>query len=582
MSSSASGYSSNTPFPNFPENAPSKSLLTAGPGWQALKQHRTEMAGVNIKDLFQNESKRFEQFSLKAGELFIDYSKHRITRKTLNLLTDLARFQNVEGIRDHMFSGEKINETENRAVLHTALRNMSAGPIFVDHKNVMSEIEAVRNQMVDFTHKIHSGQWRGYSGQAITTVVNIGIGGSDLGPRMVVEALEPYANYGITCHFVANVDGADLGRLLKSLDAARTLFILASKTFTTQETLTNANSAKAWLLSQSGGDIANVAKHFVALSTNAEAVKAFGIDPSNMFRFWDWVGGRYSLWSAIGLSIMLSIGAEGFAELLNGAAAMDNHFRSSPLDKNAPVILALLGIWYRNFWGAACHGILPYDQSLKYFAPFLQQLDMESNGKRIDRLGQVVDYETGPIVFGEPGTNGQHAFYQLIHQGTDIIPVDFIVPLTSHYPLGATAGDHHRKLLANAFAQSEALLIGKDEGDVAAELRDQGLNATAIKRLTPHKVFTGNRPSTTILMQKLTPFTLGQLLALYEHKVFVQGILWNINSFDQWGVELGKQLAKRTLAVLDGQMDAAPAQFDSSTLGLLKIAQKSIQNGAKR
>ena len=479
----------------------------------------------------------------------------------MRLLFDLARSPDVEGWRAKMFDGARINFTEDRAVLHTALRNRSNRPILVDGADVMPGVNAVLDKMRLFSEQVRGGAWRGATGEAITDIVNIGIGGSDLGPLMVCEALKPYQRADLRPHFVSNVDGAHLAHTIASLDPARTLFIVASKTFTTQETMTNAGSARGWLTAALGEDA--VARHFVAVSTNGEAVARFGIDTANMFEFWDWVGGRYSLCSAIGLPIVLALGFERFAELLAGAHAMDEHFRTTPLERNLPVVLALLGVWYRNFLGASTQALLPYDQHLHRFAAYFQQGDMESNGKFVSRDGQRVDYETGPVIWGEPGTNGQHAFYQLIHQGTELVPADFLAAAQSQTPLG----DHQDKLLANYFAQTEALAFGKTQAEARAELEQQGLEGAALETLLPHKVFEGNRPTTSILYRKLTPDRLGSLIALYEHKIFVQGVIWNINSFDQWGVELGKQLAGRILPELAGQ--APVASHDGSTNGLI-------------
>ncbi|MDY6951590.1 MAG: glucose-6-phosphate isomerase, partial [Thermodesulfobacteriota bacterium] len=501
-------------------------------------------------------------FSLRLNNLLLDYSKNRITEQTMSLLFDLAAQADVKGWTEKMFAGEKINVTEDRAVLHVALRNRSSRPVLVDGKDVMSQINAVLKQMATFCTAVRDGNWKGYSGKAITDIVNIGIGGSDLGPVMATEALTPYGKHDLQVHFVSNIDGTHLVETLKGLDPETTLFIIASKTFTTQETLTNAHSARDWFL-QKAGDKRAIAKHFVALSTNAEAVKQFGIDTENMFVFWDWVGGRYSLWSAIGLSIALYIGMENFEAMLSGAHSMDEHFRTAPLEENMPVILALLGIWYNNFFGAQTHAILPYDQYLHRFPAYFQQGDMESNGKRVDRFGKVVGCSTGPIVWGEPGTNGQHAFYQLIHQGTKLIPADFMAPMNSQNPLGT----HHAILLSNCFAQTEALMKGKTEDEARAELLASQMDPDVADRLLPHKVFEGNRPTNTVLFKKLDPTTLGALIALYEHKIFVQGIIWHINSFDQWGVELGKQLAKVILPELEN--DDLTNTHDSSTNGLI-------------
>jgi len=536
--------------------------LTTSHAWTALKRHADEMAGVHLRDLFDRDPDRFQDFSLRFDDLLVDYSKGRVTAETMALLTDLARQAEVEAWRDRMFSGQKINVTEGRAVLHVALRNRSNDPIEVDGEDVMPGVNAVLAKMRGFTERVRSGAWTGHTGKAITDIVNIGIGGSDLGPYMVCEALMPYGRPDLRAHFVSNVDGAHLADTLARLDPETTLFVVASKTFTTQETMTNAASARAWTVEALGDETA-VARHFVAVSTNADAVAAFGIDTDNMFVFWDWVGGRYSLWSAIGLPIALAVGMDGFEELLSGAHAMDRHFREAPLERNIPVILGLIGLWYRDFLGASSYAILPYDQHLHRLAAYLQQGDMESNGKFVRRDGDRVDYDTGPVIWGEPGTNGQHAFYQLIHQGTELIPADFIAAAETQTPLG----DHHDKLLANFLAQTEALAFGKTEAEAQAELAGQGLDADAIAALLPHKVFEGNRPTVSILYQRLTPFALGRLIALYEHKIFVQGIVWNTNSYDQWGVELGKQLAQAILPELAG--DAPVESHDASTNGLI-------------
>lgn len=540
------------------------SALTQSPAWKALLTHRRAMEGVHMRDLFANDPQRFARFSLDACDLFVDASKHRTTDETLKLLLALATERDLRRAIDAMFSGEKINVTEKRAVLHTALRNRSHRPVVVDGKDVMPEIDAVLAKMRAFTERLRSGEWTGHTGQSITDVVNIGIGGSDLGPVMATEALRPYWKPGFSAHFVSNVDGTHLTETVRHLDPARTLFIVASKTFTTQETLTNARSARAWLLGKLGAKEAAVAKHFVAVSTNAREVAAFGIDTGNMFGFWDWVGGRYSLWSAIGLPIACVIGMDRFEQMLEGAHAMDEHFRTAPFEKNVPVVLALLGVWYANFFGAQTHAILPYDQYLHRFAAYFQQGDMESNGKRVTKSGATVDdTTTGPVVWGEPGTNGQHAFYQLLHQGTRLVPCDFLAPAKSHNPLG----EHHTILLANFFAQTEALMKGKTEGEARAELEGSGMPKERIAELVAHKVFPGNRPTTSILFEKLTPRVLGELVAMYEHKIFVQGVVWDINSFDQWGVELGKQLAKAILPELAG--DAPVTAHDASTNGLI-------------
>ena len=542
------------------------SALTTSPAWKALSDHATSVANVHMRELFAKDPQRFAKMSREACGVFVDYSKHRTTDETLRLLGALAKQANVEGWRDRMFAGDKINITEDRAVLHTALRNRSSRPVLVDGADVMPEVNAVLAKMRDFTERLRGGQWKGHTGQTITDIVNIGIGGSDLGPVMVTEALRPYWKDGLRVHFVSNVDGTHLVETVKHLDAARTLFIVASKTFTTQETITNAKSARAWLLDKLGASQDAVAKHFVALSTNAKEVAAFGIDTANMFEFWDWVGGRYSLWSAIGLSIASVIGMDNFEELLAGGHEMDEHFRTAPLDQNLPVILGMLGIWYASFFGAESHAILPYDQYMHRFAAYFQQGDMESNGKSVDRASQfITDYTTGPIIWGEPGTNGQHAFYQLIHQGTRLIPCDFIAPVETQNPLGK----HHEILLANFFAQTEALMKGKTPDEARAELVAQKLPAAKVDQLVPHKTFAGNRPTTSIVVQKVTPRALGALIAMYEHKIFTQGIVWNINSFDQWGVELGKQLASKILPELASAGDVT--SHDASTNGLINL-----------
>ncbi|HCB7863898.1 TPA: glucose-6-phosphate isomerase [Escherichia coli] len=530
--------------------------------WQALQKHFDEMKDVTIADLFAKDGDRFSKFSATFGDqMLVDYSKNRITEETLAKLQDLAKECDLAGAIKSMFSGEKINCTENRAVLHVALRNRSNTPILVDGKDVMPEVNAVLEKMKTFSEAIISGEWKGYTGKAITDVVNIGIGGSDLGPYMVTEALRPYKNH-LNMHFVSNVDGTHIAEVLKKVNPETTLFLVASKTFTTQETMTNAHSARDWFL-KAAGDEKHVAKHFAALSTNAKAVGEFGIDTANMFEFWDWVGGRYSLWSAIGLSIVLSIGFDNFVELLSGAHAMDKHFSTTPAEKNLPVLLALIGIWYNNFFGAETEAILPYDQYMHRFAAYFQQGNMESNGKYVDRNGNVVDYQTGPIIWGEPGTNGQHAFYQLIHQGTKMVPCDFIAPAITHNPLS----DHHQKLLSNFFAQTEALAFGKSREVVEQEYRDQGKDPATLDYVVPFKVFEGNRPTNSILLREITPFSLGALIALYEHKIFTQGVILNIFTFDQWGVELGKQLANRILPELKD--DKEISSHDSSTNGLI-------------
>lgn len=536
------------------------------PVWQQLNTHYKEVFPLHMRDLFAQDEKRFDKYSLQLGDLLLDYSKHRITDKTLPLLFRLARDMDVEGWREKMFSGEKINFTEDRAVLHTALRNRSNTPVYVDGKDVMPDVNRVLAQIRDFSERVRSGEWKGYTGKKITDVVNIGIGGSDLGPVMVCTALKPYASPELRAHFVSNVDGAHLANTLERCDPETTLFIIASKTFTTQETMTNARSARIWFL-DAAKDQAHVARHFVALSTNAEAVRSFGIDTANMFEFWDWVGGRYSLWSAIGLSIALYVGMDKFEELLEGGYEMDQHFRTAPMEQNMPIIMAMLGIWYNNFFHADSHAILPYDQGLARLPAYLQQADMESNGKFIDREGKHVACKTGPIIWGEPGTNGQHAFYQLIHQGNKLIPCDFMMPINSHYSIGQNGVEHHKLLISNLLAQTKALMQGKTSVEVKHELESQGLPHHTIMLLIPHRVFGGNRPTSTLLFDKLTPGTLGKIIALYEHKIFVQGIIWNINSFDQWGVEFGKQIAQKIYPQLVSREDVT--EYDCSTNGLM-------------
>jgi glucose-6-phosphate isomerase len=550
------------------------SKLTHSEAWKALENHHKQ-AGHHFKlrDLFQNDKDRFNKFSLsletQEGPILLDYSKNLITSETLGLLFDLAKQANVTGWAKKMFSGERINFTEDRAVLHIALRNRSNKPILVDGEDVMPSVNAVLEHMRQFSEEIRSGSWKGYTGKAITDIVNIGIGGSDLGPVMVTEALKPYAHPNIKVHFVSNIDGTHIAETVKHLNPETTLFIIASKTFTTQETLTNATTAKEWFLKTSKDEKA-VAKHFVALSTNKSGVEKFGIDTKNMFEFWDWVGGRYSLWSAIGLSIAVYVGYDNFVNLLEGAHATDNHFISTPLEKNLPVIMALLGVWYNNFFHAQTYAILPYDQYLHRFPAYFQQGDMESNGKSVNREGHHVDYSTGPIIWGEPGTNGQHAFYQLIHQGTKLIPADFLAPVNTQNPI--SNGVHHTILLSNFFAQTEALMKGKTPEEVKEELVKAKTPEGEIEKLIPHKTFAGNKPTNSIMYPRLTPFILGSLLALYEHKIFVQGIIWNINSYDQWGVELGKQLAKAILPELEGNADVTT--HDASTNGLINFYKK--------
>lgn len=538
------------------------SALKRRPAWKALQAQHKIMAHLHMRELFAADPLRFDTFSVRCNDILLDYSKNLITPEVMRQLFALAQDADLPGMIEKMFSGKSINITEGRSVLHVALRNRHDRPIKVGGKNVMPEVSKVLAQMRDFSEKLRSGKWTGYTGQAIRDIVNIGIGGSDLGPVMVCEALKPYGKPGLNVHFVSNIDGTHISEVLKKLRPETTLFIVASKTFTTQETMTNAHSARDWFL-RTAQDEAAVAKHFVAVSTNSEAVTRFGIDLDHMFRFWDWVGGRYSLWSAIGLPIALYIGMDKFEDMLCGAFEMDEHFRAAPFEQNLPVILGLLGVWYGDFFGAQSHAVLPYDQYLHRFPAYLQQLDMESNGKSVQRNGKPVDYATGPVVWGEPGTNGQHAFYQLIHQGTKFIPADFLAPIESQNPLG----EHHAILLSNFFAQTEALMKGKTREEVKAELIAAGMSGRALEQLIPHKVFPGNRPTNSILFQKLDPKTLGSLIALYEHKIFVQGIVWNINSFDQWGVELGKQLAKTIQSELPGSTPIK--NHDASTNGLI-------------
>ena len=530
--------------------------------WKKLTAHYKTMKSKHMRDMFRKDPRRFSKLSLMFEDITIDFSKNILSGKTLKLLIELARECSVQNAIEEMFSGEKINETEGRAVLHVALRNRSNAPIYADGIDVMPEVNAVLEQMRNFSGKVISGEWKGYTGKPVTDIVNIGIGGSDLGPLMVTEALLSYRKPHIRVHFVSNIDATHIAETLKKLSAETSLFMIASKTFTTQETMRNACTARDWFL-RAARDESFIKNHFAAISTNINEVEKFGIDPANMFRLWDWVGGRYSLWSAIGLSIACSIGFENFVELLDGAHAMDMHFRHSPFEKNIPVILALISIWYNNFFGAETEAILPYDQYMHRFPAYFQQGNMESNGKSVDRAGQQINYQTGPVIWGEPGTNGQHAFYQLIHQGTKLIPCDFIAPALSHNPIG----DHHAILLSNFFAQTEALMKGKTYDEVIAELRASGMSDEKIQLQAPFRVFQGNRPTNSILFRKLTPRTLGSLIAMYEHKIFVQGIIWNIFSFDQWGVELGKQLAKKILPELSEKNNLS--SHDSSTNGLV-------------
>ena len=539
-----------------------KNNLTPSSSEQQLQTHFRQLSDKSILELFNNDPSRFDQFSLKWNDFLVDYSKNLITEESIQLLLALANEKGVPGAIEAMFSGEKINFTEDRAVLHTALRNRSGSAVLVDGEDVMPSVLKELEKMKIFCGRVHAKEWLGYTGKPIKSIVNIGIGGSDLGPVMVTEALKPYWVEGIESYFVSNVDGTHIAETLKKINPETTLFLIASKTFTTQETMTNAHSARTWLTEALGAEKA-VANHFVALSTNAQAVTEFGINPENMFIFWDWVGGRYSLWSAIGLSIALTIGYKNFEDLLVGAYEMDEHFRTTEFDKNIPVLLALIGVWYNNYFGYETEAILPYDQYMHRFAAYFQQGNMESNGKSVDKEGEAIGYQTGPIVWGEPGTNGQHAFYQLIHQGTKVIPCDFIAPAISHNPIG----DHHTKLMSNFFAQTEALMKGKTAEEAENDMRTAGIDETTLKKLVPFKTFEGNRPTNSILVKKITPKTLGSIIALYEHKIFVQGIIWNINSFDQWGVELGKQLANKILPELNKPEDIK--NHDSSTNGLI-------------
>ncbi|MGI9305138.1 MAG: glucose-6-phosphate isomerase [Gammaproteobacteria bacterium] len=536
--------------------------LTSTPAWQALQQHQKVIAGSHMRDLFAHDRQRFEKLSLRLDDVLFDYSKNRVTQETMTLLVDLARGERLREKIDAMFNGEKINTTENRAVLHVALRNRSSRPMPIDGRDVMPDVRRELTHMRAFSDSVRSGEWRGYSGKAISDIVNIGIGGSDLGPKMVTTALRPYARVDLRVHYVSNVDSTDLAETTSSIDPETSLFLVASKTFTTQETMANARSARAWFL-DAAKDEAAIAKHFVAMSTNGGAVAEFGIDTANMFEFWDWVGGRFSLWSAIGLSIALYVGMDNFEELLRGAHEADEHFRTAPLDENIPVLMGLLGIWYTNFFGARTHAILPYDQYLELFATFLQQGDMESNGKHVDKAGERVKHDTGPVIWGQPGTNGQHAFFQLIHQGTQLIPCDFLAAAQSHNPID----NHHEILIANFLAQTEALMRGKTPDEVRGELAAQDVAGENLDKLVAAKTFEGNRPTNTFLYRKLTPATLGTLIALYEHRIFTQGAIWNVNSFDQMGVELGKQLASIILPELSTENQ--PAAHDSSTNGLI-------------
>ncbi len=539
--------------------------------WKKLQSHYEEIKSEKIKDMFREDPGRFHEFSLEFPDMLVDYSKNIITQKTMALFMELAEESGLKDAIPKYFEGDRINATENRAVLHTALRNTRDRSVFVDGHDIMKDIYDVREKIRKFSGSIASGAWKGYTGKAITDIVNIGIGGSDLGPVMVTEALKPYSLPGIKAHFISNVDGTHIAETLKELDSETTLFMIASKTFTTQETMTNAHTARKWFMEKVKNE-EHIKRHFVAISTNEKEVVKFGIDPGNMFVFWDWVGGRYSLWSAIGLPIACAIGYDNYSELLDGARLMDEHFRTAPFEKNIPVILALLGIWYNNFFGSETHAILPYDQYMHRFAAYFQQGDMESNGKSMDRNGNRVTYQTGPVIWGEPGTNGQHAFYQLIHQGSKLVPCDFIVPAVSHNPIG----DHHIKLMSNFLAQTEALMNGKTAEEAALELKKTGKSEDEIKKLAPFKIFEGNRPTNSILVRKITPKTLGSLIAMYEHKIFSQGIIWDIYSFDQWGVELGKQLAGAILPELPG--DEKVSGHDPSTNGLINAYKQMRKN----
>ncbi len=547
------------------------SQINQSPIWQSLNQHKKDIESISLREMFKSDPNRFNQFHIQFNDLLLDYSKHRISKETISLLVKLAKEADVEGWRNRMFEGEKINSTEHRAVLHTALRNQNISPIISDGEDVIPKVKNVLKKMRRFSEEVRSGQWKGFTGKAITSVINIGIGGSDLGPAMVCQALKAYGSKTITPYFVSNVDGADLSQALEKCNPETTLFIIASKTFTTQETMTNAFSARDWFL-KAAKDNQHIKKHFVALSTNQHAVSQFGIDTENMFEFWDWVGGRYSLWSAIGLSIALYIGMDGFEDLLKGGFEMDEHFKTAPIEQNIPMMMGLLGIWYINFFNFPTHAILAYDQGLSKLAPYLQQADMESNGKFINRDGEHIDFHTGPVIWGEVGTNGQHAFYQLLHQGTEIVPADFIMPIESQYALGKDGNEHHKILLSNFIAQTQSLMLGKTYNEARAEIEKQGYEGEDIESFIPQKTFEGNRPTSSILFKKLTPKTLGQIIAMYEHKIFTQGIIWNINSFDQWGVEYGKQIAKQVLPKLS---EKTPTDnFDSSTNGLINYIKK--------
>ena len=549
------------------------SQINQSPIWQALNQHKKDIESISLREMFKSDPERFNQFHIQFNDLLLDYSKHHISKETISLLVKLAKEVDLENWRDRMFEGEKINSTEHRAVLHTALRNQNQTPIMSDGEDVMPKVKNVLKKMRRFSEEVRSGQWKGFTGKPITNVINIGIGGSDLGPTMVCQALKPYGSKTITPYFVSNVDGADLSQALEKCNPETTLFIVASKTFTTQETMTNAFSARDWFL-KTAKDNQHIKKHFVALSTNQHVVSQFGIDTENMFEFWDWVGGRYSLWSAIGLSIALYIGMDSFEELLKGGFEMDEHFKTAPIEQNIPMMMGLLGVWNINFFNFPTHAILAYDQGLSKLGSYLQQADMESNGKFINRDGERIDFHTGPVLWGEVGTNGQHAFYQLLHQGTEIVPADFIIPIESHYAIGKDGNEHHKILLANFIAQTQSLMLGKSYDEARAEIEKQGFEGEDIESFIPQKTFEGNRPTSSILFQKLTPKTLGQLIAMYEHKIFTQGIIWNINSFDQWGVEYGKQIAKQVLPKLS---EKTPTHdFDSSTNGLINYIKKYL------
>ena len=552
--------SSNTQDPDTDTGMPA---LKDTQAWAKLTELHAAMAGTQMRDLFAGEPKRFSRFSVKSCGMLYDYSKNLIDQDVISALCDLAKERGLEQRTTQMFSGDVINTTEKRAVLHTALRNRNGSKVYVEGHDVMPDVLDVLARMRAFTDKVRGGEWKGCTGKPIRSIVNIGIGGSDLGPYMASEALKPYAQDGLDLHFVSNVDGTHISEALKKVDYETCLFVVVSKTFTTQETLANANSARQWLMDQCGGDESAIAKHFVAVSTNEKQVSAFGIDTDNMFGFWDWVGGRFSLWSAVGLSLAIGIGMDNFEAMLEGAYEMDQHFRTAPFEKNMPVLMGMLGVWYRNFFGTSSQVIAPYDQYLHRFPAYLQQLEMESNGKSVDLDGKRVDYQTCPVIWGEPGTNGQHAFFQLLHQGTGIIPADFIVPVKTQNPIN----DQHRLLVANCFSQTEAMMRGKTEGEAADELRLAGLEEAEVEKLIPFKVFEGNRPTCTLLLDILDPKTLGALIALYEHKVFVQGVVWGLNSFDQWGVELGKQLAKTIADELDSGLTVS--SHDCSTNGLM-------------